>query len=374
MVLVDPDGVVLFANPAAVQMLDRDEAELLGAHLGVPVAVGESCEVQLPAGEAGFRVAEVQTAETTWEGKEACLCVLRDITEQKQAEETIRRERDRAELYLDTAGVMILSLDADGRIQLLNPRGAEILACGRADAIGKDWFGTFLPSDVRDKVRAVFHALMSGEMEGSEFAENTVLTATGEERTIRWHNRALRDADGTIVGTLSSGEDVTELKRARSEIRRFEWLLEQDTSPPTPVVPAYGDLTELNTERTILDSVGADTLRELATDAVALLDTSVAIYERNGDYAYGLFVSEWCGMLDDAGRKLCGTSDNTEALQSGECRRRSSIRRPDSRRQRSDRRREHRLWEPAHGRPSAGGARIQVRPRFRTCPAGRSRL
>ena len=81
--------------------------------------------------------------------------------------------------------------------------------------------------------------------------------------------------------------------------------------------PPYGDVSELNTCRIIKDSVGKETLKEIAEYAIDLLETSVAIYEVNGDYAFGLFSSGWCQFMDAASRRLCQTSDNQEALSCG---------------------------------------------------------
>jgi PAS domain S-box-containing protein len=44
------------------------------------------------------------------------------------------------------------------------------------------------------------------------------VTRAGEERLIAWHNTVLTDETGNIIGTLSSGEDITEHKPAEEAL------------------------------------------------------------------------------------------------------------------------------------------------------------
>jgi|GEM_PF-5131114 len=153
-----------------------------------------------------------------------------DITERKQAEEALKREKERAEKYLDVAGVMLATVNADERITLINKRGCNILHYKEGELIGKNWFDTLVPEKIRDEIRGVFSKLMAGDIEPVEFYENFLLTKDGEERLITFHNTVLRDPDGHTVGVLLSAEDITEHKRAEQELRKLSAAVVQSAN------------------------------------------------------------------------------------------------------------------------------------------------
>jgi PAS domain S-box-containing protein len=145
----------------------------------------------------------------------------------------LRREKDRVQQYLDIAGVMFVALDAQGRITLANKKACAILGCDEDDLIGQPWFDRFVPERDRSRVKPAFGSPIAGNIEPVEYYENPVLTSTGAERLIAWHNALLRNEAGDIVGTVSSGEDVTERKQAEEEARQHHEhlaeLVEQHT-------------------------------------------------------------------------------------------------------------------------------------------------
>lgn len=120
---------------------------------------------------------------------------------------------------LDLAGVMFVALDREGRIQRMNRRACELLGVEEEDALGRDWFETFIPERDRDKVRGWHEASIAGENEPSEDRKNAVMSATGEERQIEWRNMLMRDGQGRAIGTFSSGLDVTERERTERSQR-----------------------------------------------------------------------------------------------------------------------------------------------------------
>lgn len=122
-----------------------------------------------------------------------------------------------------------------------------------------------------------------------------------------------------MTGDKPTYEKLTQrIAELEAQLEKTQWLNEKENATnETTYVPFYGDVTILNTQRTILDAVGKETLETLTSELMDLLDTSVAVYERNGDYAYGVFNSGWCQQLDGASRELCNTCDNAVALSCG---------------------------------------------------------
>ena len=161
---------------------------------------------------------EIRIQERTAELAKTNENLQAEITKRRRAEEEIRKERDKAQKYLDIAGVMIVAIDVDQKITLVNKTCCKVLSCGEQEIIGKNWFDTFIPERIRDEVKTVFKKLMAGEIEPVKSFENPILTMRGEERLIAWHNTILRDEAGNIIGTLSSGEDITEHKGAEKRL------------------------------------------------------------------------------------------------------------------------------------------------------------
>jgi PAS domain S-box-containing protein len=147
----------------------------------------------------------------------------REIAEHAQAEEDLRRERDTTRNILQTVEAIILALDTEGRITLINRKGCDLLGWSEAELIGRDWFTTCLPPErPLEEIRTVFRKMLASDMAGSEYYENPVRTRSGEERLIAWHNSAIRDTGGNVIGGLSAGEDITERKRIEHALRQSQ--------------------------------------------------------------------------------------------------------------------------------------------------------
>ncbi len=188
-------------------------------------------------GDVEIRLRHFQTGEPLWfyyylfsvkddTGKAiGWAMVSHDITERRQAEQALRQERDLNQRYLDTVQTLMVALDSEGRVTMLNRRGCELLGWEERDLLGRNWFATCLPQpEGLEVVYPIFQRIMAGEIKAAEYFENTIQRHDGQPRLIAWHNAYLPDATGKIIGTLSSGEDITERKHNERKLQRITQL------------------------------------------------------------------------------------------------------------------------------------------------------
>lgn len=144
---------------------------------------------------------------------------FRDITERKKSELALTRAKEDLERVLNTVSVAIVQLNREGCITLLNRAGSELIECEPKEATGMDWIHNFVPEEDRAKTQEAFEILMRGEVEPVEYFENLVQTKAGCQKLVAWHNTVLSNEKGEIVGTLSSGEDITQRRQIEDQLR-----------------------------------------------------------------------------------------------------------------------------------------------------------
>ncbi len=142
-----------------------------------------------------------------------------------EREVELRQERDRTRLYLEVAEVFIVVLDAAARVQLVNRKACETLGWALDDIVGKPW-QDFCAKEVRDAWAAYFRRLMAGETAPQDWSEYAIVTRSGEARLLEWRRFVLRDDQGNPYGTVSSGRDVTEERKAQHDLAQHQANLE----------------------------------------------------------------------------------------------------------------------------------------------------
>jgi PAS domain S-box-containing protein len=210
-------------------------------------------------------------------------------------EEALTDALKTSQKYLDVAGVIILVLDRHARIVLLNKKGHSVLGYEAGELIGKDYITTCLPERIREEMTGAFDGLIAGAP-GVEEYENPIITKRGEERMISWHNTLLRDGQGNVINSLSSGEDITEIRKSEAALAESNAELNAllNALPDLMyVVDPEGVLYDIRTahpERPLLylkpaSSIGKRLEDELPPDVAKRLMDAIAQAARDGQYA-----------------------------------------------------------------------------------------
>jgi nitrogen-specific signal transduction histidine kinase len=88
LLVIDAEGFIRFANPAAKSLFSCQTDTLVGFQIGFPAST-EPVELALPCKD-GLRHVEMRAVEIDWEGRTASLASLREITDRKRAEDTLQ--------------------------------------------------------------------------------------------------------------------------------------------------------------------------------------------------------------------------------------------------------------------------------------------
>ena len=144
---------------------------------------------------------------------------IRDISEQKRAEEALRKSEREYRTLFETVPVGVYRTTIDGRILLANPALVKML--------GYDSFEQLSERNLEeegfepDYPRSWFKQVM--EKEGSVRGLETVwLARDGSELQVRESAVAVRDAKGRILYYEGTVEDITEQKRAQEEVQKAQ--------------------------------------------------------------------------------------------------------------------------------------------------------
>ncbi len=148
--------------------------------------------------------------------------LITDVTERQHYEAQLRQQRDFSDRILETAQVIILILDPEGRIVRFNRFMEELSGYRLEDVQGQSWFDVFLPDANRAKIRQLFDQVKTEQDVAGHV--NPILTKSGQVRQIAWWGKTLFDEADNATNVLSIGHDVTDLQNIQDQLVQSERL------------------------------------------------------------------------------------------------------------------------------------------------------
>ena len=137
---------------------------------------------------------------------------VKSLTRIKHLQDRILAERNYAYQCIDVAGVLMLVVDRDQKINLMNRTGNESLGYDEFELLGQNMFDVlFLPEDM-EKEKEEFNQIIDKMIETPSFNEKKILKKDGGTIIVSWNESPIYDSNGNIEALICSGKDITELK------------------------------------------------------------------------------------------------------------------------------------------------------------------
>jgi len=114
--ILDRDGIVLFANSAAENLFNLPHEELLDLHFGIPNSAKEICEIYLPQKDGSYITVEMRTEQIEWQDQLVYLASLRNISDRQEAELRLRESEERYRTLAESSQDLIFILNSDRRL------------------------------------------------------------------------------------------------------------------------------------------------------------------------------------------------------------------------------------------------------------------
>lgn len=151
-------------------------------------------------------------------GDEGMICVVRDISDRKGAEETIKKQSDFMQRLIDTIPNPVYFKDLNGRYLGCNVAFAEVMGTLREEIVGKTAF-----EFTELKLAAMCH-LKDTELfrhPGVQSYEAKQRYADGTLRDVLFIKATFSEANGQPTGLVGVIIDITDRKEAEEEIARL---------------------------------------------------------------------------------------------------------------------------------------------------------
>jgi len=287
--VVDADGQIASANDHAVEVLGYTEAELTDFQHDEPIfqTTGPNSEsvdddlftrvvsTRSPVYDAERQVTRADgqriwlsvnaapfsapTGETT-----SVVFAFEDITDRKELEADLRRERDLRERVFETSPTGIVVVDAAGSVLFINEYASELI--GLQDGEVDDLETIFASITVRAPDGTAVEGRVWEEILASGVpiydVERRIVRPDGASQWISVNGAPLRNSDDGTTGVVFTLEDITDRKQYQDRLISLNELSK--------------DLTDAETERAVSDLVV-----ETASDILPIPQIAIALYDED---------------------------------------------------------------------------------------------
>ncbi len=224
-VVVDEEGAIQLANPAAARLFGAAPGELCGRPLATllpevarqlreGLSVPRDLEIDYRRGTS-TRVLSVRTSGMEVEQSRYSVCLLADITRRKEAEVKLIEAEARYRNLVETAHDLVWSMDPEGRWTYLNQAAMAIYRLPPAEMLGRHFSDFQAPGQESRNEEALATLLAGKELVHFETVHQD---RHGAKHHLSFNARPIFDDQGRVSYITGTARDITEQKAYEQEL------------------------------------------------------------------------------------------------------------------------------------------------------------
>ena len=231
MVMVDREGIILYANPAAEQLFCMNRESLIGTTFGFPLLTEKTEEILIPRNRT-IATVEMQVTQMLWENKTAYLVSLHDITTRKQTESALNNNEKMQRLALDAAKAGTWEWDLQTNVNTWSKELWKLymLKEGSLSPTYANWIDSIHPED---RARCEFYFQKALQNHSEMNFEWRVNNSDKSERWLMSRGSPQIDEDGMVRYYRGVVIDITDRKKLETQLKYSNEMLQSvlDTIP-----------------------------------------------------------------------------------------------------------------------------------------------
>ncbi len=277
-----------------LELVPAEDRAAISQAIRTSLSTGEPYRAEHRTQVAGETIWLVVRGQLEWNenGRATRLIgVSADITDRKEMEEELRREKEMAQVTLASIGDAVIRTDASNRINYLNPRAEQLLGVSSSSAIGRPLAEIYRVVDRSGQPRRLEVESAGAPTIPQRRATDTLIRPDGSRAAIEDTATPLMDRTGSRIGLVVAVRDVTPLRRLERETaylathdpltglinrrefeRQLEQVLEETRASDREHYLCFLDLDEF---KVINDSCGHLAGDELLSQLGSVLSTAV---------------------------------------------------------------------------------------------------